>query len=158
MKKLTIAALVSLGLGGVAYTALADNPKRGGGAMLEQVDLNQDGNITKEEISAHSVDRFSGADTDGDNLISLEEFEVFSTVERERKQAERRAKRFTKLDTDGDGFVSADELSARADKRMDRMFERIDTDGDGVITEAEREAMKEKMNERRGKRGDGRRG
>lgn len=162
MKKLTIAALVSLGLGGVAYTALADNPRRGGGgAMLEQVDLNQDGNITKDEVSAHRADRFAGADTDGDSLISAAEFDAFMVAERERKQAERRAKRFAKLDTDGDGFVSSEELSAQADKRMDKMFERVDADGDGVITEAEREAMKEKMKERRGKRGqrgEGRRG
>jgi len=88
----------------------------------------------------------------------MEEFEAFSLAERERKQAERRAKRFAKLDANGDGVVTAEEHEAAASKRMDRRFDRIDTDGDGVITEAEREAAKAAMQERRGKRGKGRRG
>ncbi len=158
MKKLAIAALVSIGLGGVAYTALADGPKRGGGAMLEQVDLNQDGNITKDEVNAHRADRFSSADTDGDNLVSAAELDAFMIAERERKQAERRAKRFAKLDANGDGYITAEEHAAAADKRVERMFKRMDADGDGVITEAEREAMRDKMKERRGKRGQGRQG
>lgn len=159
MKKLTIAALISLGLAGVTYTAMADN-HRGGphGSMLEEVDANQDGNITKDEITTHRAERFLSADTNGDNLVSMEEFEAFSIAERERKQAERRAKRFAKLDANGDGVVTTEEHEAAASKRMDRRFDRIDTDGDGVITEAEREAAKAAMQERRGKRGKGRRG
>ena len=158
MKKLTIAALISVGLAGVTYTAMADNHRGGPAPMLEEVDANQDGNITKDEISAHRAERFFSADTNGDNLVSAEEFEAFSIAERERKQAERRAKRFAKLDTNGDGVVTAEEHEAAASKRMDRRFDRIDTDGDGVITEAEREAAKAARQERRSKRGMGRRG
>jgi len=160
MKKITIAALITLGLAGATYTAMADNHRGGkghGGQMLEQVDANQDGNISKEEVANHRAERFSSADTNGDNLISADEFEAFAIAERERKQAERRARRFAKMDVDGDGLISADEHAA-ADKRMDRMFERVDKDGDGVITEAEREAAKAKRGERRGKRGMDRHG
>jgi Ca2+-binding EF-hand superfamily protein len=155
MKKLTIAALVTLGLGGVTYTAIAQQGGPGPHPRLEAVDANQDGNITKDEIAAHRADKFLSADTNGDNLVSADEFEAFAEAERERKREERKAKRFAKLDANGDGMITAEEHASAADERMDRMFERIDSDGDGVITEAEREAAKGKM---RGKRGFGRRG
>ena len=155
MKKLTIAALVTLGLGGLTYTAIAQQGGPGPHPRLEAVDTNQDGNITKDEIAAHRADKFQSADTNGDNLVSADEFEAFAEAERERKHQERRAKRFAKLDANGDGVITSEEHASAADERMDRMFDRVDADGDGVITEAEREAAKSKM---RGKRGFGRRG
>lgn len=158
MKKLTIAALVTVVIAGATYTAMAQHHRGGPGQMLEQVDANADGAVTKAEIDAHRASKFASADTNGDNLVSAAEFEAFSIAERERKQAERRAKRFAKLDANGDGMITADEHAAADDKRVDRLFERMDTDGDGVITEAERDAAKEAMKERRGKRGMGRRG
>lgn len=160
MKKLTIAALITLGMAGVTYTAMADDHGKRGGpdGRLEAVDANQDGNLTKDEFAAQRAEKFSGADTNGDNLVSAEEFEAFAAAERERKREARITRRFEKLDTNGDGMVSAEEHASHADARLDRMFERMDADGDGVITEAEREAMKEKMRDRRGKRGFGRRG
>ena len=158
MKKLTIAALITLGLGSVAYTAMADNHRGGPAQMLEEVDINQDGNISKDEINAHRAERFTNADANGDNLVTADEMEAFAETERARRQEQRRAKRFARMDADGDGFITAEEHAAAGDKRMDRMFDRIDADGDGVITETEREAAKEMMKERRGKRGMGRRG
>ena len=155
MKKITIAALVTLGLGGVTYTAIAQQGEPGPHPRLEAIDTNQDGNITKDELAVHRDNRFFSADANGDNLVSAEEFEAFAEAEHERKRAERQAKRFARLDANGDGVITAEEHAAAADKRMNRMFERVDTDGDGIITEAEREAAKGKM---RGKRGFGRRG
>ncbi|MEM9054821.1 MAG: hypothetical protein AAGB16_05800, partial [Pseudomonadota bacterium] len=148
---------ITLGLGTAVFTATADQHGDRGGKMLEKVDVNQDGNITQDEITAHRAERFLSADTNGDNLVSAEEFEAFAEIERERRHAERRQKHFARLDANSDGVITAEEHASAADQRMDRMFERVDTDGDGVITEAEREAAKEKMRERRGKRGFGRR-
>ena len=158
MKKLTLAALITLGLGGVTYTAIAQNGPGPRGPALETLDLNQDGNVSKDEMSEHRAGKFMRADTTGDNLVSAEEFAAFSEAERERKRLERQAKRFEKLDTNGDGMVTAEEHASIADERMDRMIARLDADGDGLITEAEREAAKENMRERRGKRGFGGRG
>ncbi len=157
MKKLTIAALITLSAGTLAYTAMADNHGEKRGPMLEAVDANQDGDISKDEVAAHRAERFVSSDANGDGVVSLEEFEAFATAERERRQEERRARHFARLDANSDGVISADEHAA-ADSRADRMFERLDTDGDGVITEAEREAAKAKMKDRRGKRRMGRRG
>ncbi|MEL7041735.1 MAG: calcium-binding protein [Pseudomonadota bacterium] len=156
MKKLTIAALVSLGLGAAAFSALADD--RRGIGMFERADLNADGNVSKDEIATQRAERFASADTSGDNLVSPEEFEAFAIAEREQRAAERRARQFANLDTNGDGLLTAEEHASAGADRMDKMFDRIDADGDGVISDAERDAAAEKMRERRGKRGMGRRG
>lgn len=153
MKKITLAALITLGLGGVAFTAVAQHGHGPRGPALEELDLNQDGNISKDEISAHRATKFADADANGDGVVSAEEFSAFAEAEQEQKRAKRQAKRFAKLDTNGDGVISSEEHAAMADKRMDRMFSRIDKDGDGVISEAELEVAKEKMREHRGKRG-----
>ena len=158
MKKLTLAALITLGLGGATYTAIAQGGPGPRGPAIETLDLNEDGSVSKDEIAEHRANKFASADANGDNLLSADEFAEFAEAERERKRAERQTKRFEKLDADGDGVVTAEEHASVDDGRMDRMFDRLDADGDGLITEAEREAAKEKMRDRRGKRGFERRG
>ena len=158
MKKLTIAALITLGLGGVTYAAMAQQNRGAPPPNIEKMDTNADGAISKDEIDANRAERFYEADVNGDNLVSPEEFATFSEAERERRMQERQERRFSRLDSDGDGLITAEEHAAAADERVDRMFARMDTDSDGVISEAEREAAREMMSERRGKRGKGRRG
>ena len=158
MKKITLAALITLGLGGVAMSAVAQHGHGPRGPALEQLDVNQDGNISRDEISAHRAQKFAGADTNGDGVVSAEEFSAFAEAEHERKRAERQARRFAKIDANGDGVISPEEHAAMAATRVDRMFSRIDKDGDGVISETERDAAREKMREHRGKRGFDRRG
>ncbi len=154
MKKITLAALVTLGLGAATLTALAQDGHRGLRAemQLEKIDLNGDGNITREEIEAGKAERFASADIDGSGAITFDEFNAFAEAEKARREAERRQRTFERLDANGDGQVSAEEHAAMKPARMERMFDRIDTDDDGVITEAEREAAHEKMKERGKKR------
>ncbi len=87
-------------------------------------------------------------DTDGDGLVSLQEFQAAGQA------------RFASLDADGDGFISADEFAAgrrgpgkaeagkadgpRAEHRAERMqqfreqrFASLDADGDGRVSRAE---------------------
>lgn len=163
MKKLTIAAVLFAGVSTLGFAAIAAPQGHGGHGkiMMEGVDANQDGNITKEEIAAHKAakkaEKFAAADTNGDNLVTFAEFDAYAEAEKARREAERRQRRFERMDADGDGFVTAEEMESvegRRGKRGDRMFDRIDTDGDGVLTEAEREAAKAKRGERR----EGRRG
>lgn len=163
MKKLTIAAVLVAGASTLAFAAIAapQGHKGPGKMMLEEVDVNQDGNITKDEVAAHKAakkaEKFAAADTNGDNLVTFAEFDAHAEAEKARREAERRQRRFERLDADSDGYVTAEEMNAaegRRGNRGDRMFDRMDTDGDGILTEAEREAAKAKRGERR----EGRRG
>lgn len=60
-------------------------------------------------------------DTDGDGLISQEEFLVPAQ------------ERFQKQDTDGDGVITFDEISAHAKEH----FLKLDSNGDGVLSQDE---------------------
>lgn len=166
MKKLTIAAVLVAGASTLAFAAIAapQGHKGPGNMMLEEVDANQDGNITQAEIDAHraakKAEMFAAADTNGDNLVTFAEFDAHAEAEKARREAERRQRHFEMLDADSDGFVTAAEMEAaegRRGRRGGSMFDRLDADGDGVLTEAEREAAKAKWAERR-ENGEGRRG
>lgn len=155
MKKLVLTTLAAASLiGAVALTATAERGHGPKGPMLENLDVNGDGAVSKAEIEASKAERFSSADLNGDNLMSFDEFEAHIEAEKARREAKRRERHFARLDTDGDGFVSAEEHAAAGGDRMERMFNRLDADDDGVISEDEREAAKAKMKERRGKRGE----
>ncbi len=121
------------------------NPER----MFEMLDLNKDGEITREEAEKAREARFQSADSNGDGLLSPEEM----TAARETRSAERQQRRFAKLDTNEDGLLSPEEMAAGPrGERHAGMFDRVDTNSDGKITVEEAQAMHEKMRERRGER------
>jgi Ca2+-binding EF-hand superfamily protein len=121
------------------------NPDR----MFERLDLNKDGEITREEAEGAREARFAETDTDGDGLISPAEM----TAAREAKAAERQQRRFEKLDTNKDGLLSQEEMAeSRRGQRHAGMFDRVDANDDGKITREEAEAMHQRMQERHGGR------
>ena len=116
--------------------------------MFEMLDLNKDGEITREEAESAREARFQAADTNGDGLLSRDEM----TAAREARSAERQERRFVKLDTNEDGFLSPEEIAAGPHgERREGMFDRADENGDGKITREEAEAMHQKMQERHGR-------
>ena len=103
-------------------------------------------------------ERFNAVDTNGNGLISAEEFTVKRTAD------------FVEIDTDGNGAISQAEMMAhmekrraereakRAEKRAERaarMFERADRNGDGQISVEEFEAAGNQRFARMDKNGDG---
>ena len=75
-------------------------------------------------------------DTDGDNLISYDEYEPHPQHRRDG---------FDSADADSDGSLSREEMEAQLARHVDEMtarrierFEAADLDGDGVLTEEER--------------------
>lgn len=148
MRKRTLAVLAaSTATLGVAGFAFADSHHEGGrkGIMIEKLDANGDGQITKEEINTAKAARFAEADANGDGGLTMAELDAFREAERARRMEMRKQRMFERADANGDGVISVDEFESR-----DRMFARVDTDGDGVLSAEELENMKSHHGKRGG--------
>ena len=122
------------------------------------LDADDDGNITRAELSAKLDERFSRMDSNGDGQIT--ETEMDSARERLRDEV------FTRLDANGDGSVSRAEMEAAAAMRTAgrkgrsnhlraAILSRMDTNGDGAITKTELEARALERFEKLDANGDG---
>ena len=146
MKRTTLIALTAATLAlGTAATFARDGGHRGDrteriDAMFERFDTDGNGEITRDEFDAARSDRFEGADTNGDGLLSTEEL-VQAALARHSEEAitERVERMIERLDKDGDQALSAEELPG---DRSNAMFDRADADGDGIVTRAEVEDMR----------------
>ncbi|MDJ0920533.1 MAG: EF-hand domain-containing protein [Henriciella sp.] len=156
MRRLSIAALLSLGVASFVATALAQNdPGRPDGPAsprLEAFDTNGDGAISMAEIEAGRDARFAEADTNSDGGISYEEFVAQSEQRRAERQIRRQEQMFARLDANADGLVTPDEMEARGKGRLEKMFEQADTDQDGVLSAEELEAAKERRKHHKGRK------
>ena len=65
------------------------------------IDSNGDGQLTRDEVLAHSRTRFDRLDASGDGLVSPDEFGA------------RLVNMFTRMDTNGNGILEGDELPRR---------------------------------------------
>lgn len=136
------------GLAGAIFLAFATQGVAAGGQggmggsgprhSFEEVDINGDGQITKEEMAEHRAARFSQADTDGDGMLSRDEM----LARAEEQQAKRRGKMIDKMisrnDADGDGALTMEEMAAG---RGGKHFAKADANEDGAISKEEFEAM-----------------
>lgn len=147
----TIAGIAALG---VAFSTLGTPPS----AQAAPQDGQDRFPISVEEIDARRVEVFVSVDSNGDGLISAEEFAAAELPKGRRggqhKQrggdgdeeawaARREAMEedlFFALDANADGVISRDEFSteamreARQANRKSRLFERADQDGDGYLS------------------------
>lgn len=87
-----------------------------GGAMMQMLDADGDGNITPQEMREQMQAKLTEYDSDGDGSLSISEFEALHSA----MIRETMVDRFQYLDADGDGSVTAEEMTAPADK-MERM-------------------------------------
>ncbi|MEM1072947.1 MAG: calcium-binding protein [Pseudomonadota bacterium] len=132
MKRLTFAGAVAIcAVTLVAGAVFAQPNKDRAPVTFEELDANNDGQVTRAEIDTHRADRIARADTDGDGSVSLEELQRRAD-ERSKARAERLMER---LDTDKNGVLSSDELTGG--DRAGRMFERLDKDDSGSISAEE---------------------
>lgn len=148
--KYIVAGLVILGLG-IAGASYAGNYRNGGGGcpfggqygmnggrggmmdnrgghmqfMMDKFDTDGDGAISLTEIETGLKDRFKTANTDGDDKLTLEEFQTLWT------EASRNfmVRSFQHLDSDGKGYLTEQSL---VDPILDRA-KYMDRDGDGKI-------------------------
>jgi len=149
LKGSIVAAIVAVGFGGIALAQKGghDGAKRHGGGIyknFDEIDLDKNGYITKNEISAHKLTRFRNTDTNNDGYLTQQE--VFDhAAKRFKKRMEKRgAKRFAKMDKNGDGRISLEEINKAPSDKKNRMFNRLDKNNDGAISRSEAETAKKK--------------
>jgi len=142
MKTATKLLLVSSALVALVGTAAIAGHHKGGHdrdgsraeRMMERLDADKDGRVTRDEMVAAATQRFTARDKDGDGVISAEDRKAF----RAERRAERRATRFDTIDADSDGMISKEEFTAfqpeqraRGERRGERRAMRGKRRGDG---------------------------
>jgi Ca2+-binding EF-hand superfamily protein len=140
---LTVLALIIAG-GAAAY---ADDHERGHGPkfkkhfmaeMMTELDTNEDGKLSQDEVIAGRTAKFQEADANADGLLSFVELEEFHEAEKEKRKKERKQKHFEKMDANSDGFTNLDEFLSGASDR----FEKMDRNGDGFISKDDHKGKK----------------
>ena len=93
---LTASAIALLATGAIHPAMADDHGKMGKGDMMEKIDTDGDGQVSKAEFLKSHEDRFSELDTDGNGYISAEEHQAFKEEMQEKfknKREEWRAKK-----------------------------------------------------------------
>lgn len=126
---LTAAAVTGVALMLAAATAVAGPPHHRHAAMLEMLDSDGDGNISRSEFISGGEAHFAQADADGDGRLTVEEARAGHKAKREG----RGAGMFERFDGDGDGVVTLAEFSSA----RGAFFDRMDANGNGVIDDDE---------------------
>lgn len=124
-----LAAVLMAGAPALAGSAKADDSgdHAGPGArLLERLDRDGDGAISRDEARSLGDARFRRWDRDGDGAVT--EAEMIAAAE--ERVARRVGKVFARMDRNGDGRLERAELDAAGEAR----FERMDADGDGRVT------------------------
>lgn len=99
-----------------------------------EMDANNDGRVTQDEMKAHHKMRAKAADKNGDDKINLKEFKSHAVKRAEAK--------FARLDRNGDGFLTDADRPDHSNKMGDRMFKRMDKNGDGALSLDEMQSMR----------------
>lgn len=136
----------------VTQVAAQERDRVGGphGPMVDfaELDVNGDGGLTMEEVTAAAMARFVMADTDGDGALSQAELIARAEDEVVARIADQVARTVDRRDDNGDGLLQPEEMMGRA-PLPERLFDRFDADEDGIVTQAEFEAMQARMQARR---------
>jgi len=132
--KCSVALIISLNVGNTALAQYPENVMMPGMAQFEELDINNDGRVSKEEIRRKNESVVKSMDLNGDQNLSAEEL---------MRQHSQRAKFYVtrmikRLDADSDGELSFGELkNSRHVKNLTKMFDLIDKNDDGFINKRE---------------------
>ncbi len=159
-RTVTITSIAALAIGLSAAIAVAGpyggkgpggpGMHRGPQINFEQLDLNGDGSITKEEIAGQAKARFDTSDADKDGFLTKEELQAGIEAHLKQRALTMADRMLERHDSDKDGKLSAEEMPQPKGKRAERMFDRMDANDDGTISEEEFAMMK---NMRQGRKG-----
>ncbi|MEO0544360.1 MAG: hypothetical protein AAFY99_11125 [Pseudomonadota bacterium] len=145
--RFALAALATIVLAttGIASAEAKNRDRDGGAARFEQMDANNDGQVTFAEFQTLMLERFAEVDTDDDNLVTQAEIEEVADGRRGGRMVRGLIAMF---DINQDEQVSLEELN----NRQQKLFALADFDDSGFITEDE--LPRERFAGMRGKRGN----
>lgn len=122
------------GMHGGGHGFHGDRHGRGGGhhmfRMMASFDTNDDGKLSQEEIDTFRSERFGKFDGDGDQSLTLQEYEQLWLDAMREVMVDR----FQDLDADGDAKVTAEEFK----RPFANMVRRLDRNEDGVVDRNDR--------------------
>lgn len=131
--KFAITVSIVVAVGSAAFAQYPENvvsPE----TSFEELDLNKDGKVSKDEIRRKFVSVVESIDLNGDEKLSVEEL-MRQHSERAKFRVARMIKR---LDSDTDGSLSFAELKgSRRAENLNRLFNQIDMDNDGFVSKEE---------------------
>ncbi|MFD2916151.1 EF-hand domain-containing protein [Psychroserpens luteus] len=124
--------------------------------ILSKLDLNKDSVIDKDEASQDKRGKisedFDEIDTNGDEVINLEELEASLDNSKPKKiSAEKIIKQ---VDDNGDGTLNELEVAAKNNRQLLLEFENIDTNKDHELDLEELKVFYSKMNNKKRKQRD----
>jgi Ca2+-binding EF-hand superfamily protein len=101
-------------------------------------DTDGDGLISREEFLQRSAEQFTRLDANADGYLSREELDAAREGMRPGMRPGMRGEMMRSLDTDGDGALSLAEIQARRPEMTAERFSELDRNGDGLLTPDER--------------------
>lgn len=142
MKRPALVAALLLGLAPLSAAQAQDMP---GQHILQRIDTNDDGAISKDEMAAARERLFKKLDRNGDGVIDEKEIESARDAIMDRADAAqaRLGNRWRRLDTNGDGKVSEQEFASSMP-----LFDLADRNGDGKLSADEIASVRKLIAER----------
>ena len=140
--KYSVAVLLALTVGTTAIAQTPKGMKMLGMSDFEDLDINNDGKVSKEEIRERREIAVQSMDLNGDEKLSAEEL-----MQQHTKRAQLSVNRMIKkLDSNGDGSLSFAELeNGQRVGTLRKLFDRLDKDDDGYISKEEALRVKKNM-------------
>jgi len=130
---LGFSAPISMAEDGMSFVQVAkggNNPAR----QMARFDINQDGQITRDEVQVVRETRFKKMDVDSSGRVSLEEFKAAAKTARYAKKRQRPGSEAGEPDSSDEGARRGQRSSKRKGKRLKAKFNRLDNNKDGQIS------------------------
>ncbi|MDM8560481.1 EF-hand domain-containing protein [Candidatus Parabeggiatoa sp. HSG14] len=86
---LSLSTQICLAQKDISKTDRAERQQARAEKMMARFDINEDGQITQDEVKSQRTAKFKQTDTDGNGILSFAEFKAF--VKKNRKQQKRKA-------------------------------------------------------------------